>query len=81
VEYPEGTSHLHHGGLQSLVGNPVSRDGSKPRPSARILRKLERDHGSACKKDSPRERTLREDWLMVDGNWRHTGVEEIPCEL
>jgi hypothetical protein len=24
---------------------------------------------------------LREDWLVVDGNWRHAGVEEIPCEL
>jgi hypothetical protein len=30
---------LHHGGPQSLVGNPVPRDGSEPRPSARILRK------------------------------------------
>jgi hypothetical protein len=26
------------------------------------------------------ERTLREDWPVVDGNWRCTGVEEIPCE-
>jgi hypothetical protein len=31
--------HLHHGGLQSIVGSPVPRDGSKPKPSARILRK------------------------------------------
>jgi hypothetical protein len=23
---------------------------------------------------------LREDWPVVDGNWRHTGVEEISCE-
>jgi hypothetical protein len=23
---------------------------------------------------------LREDWLVVDGNWRHTGEEEIPSE-
>jgi hypothetical protein len=30
---------LHHGGLQSLVGNLVPRDGSKPRPSARFSRK------------------------------------------
>jgi hypothetical protein len=30
---------LHHRGPQSLVGNPVPRDGSEPRPSARILRK------------------------------------------
>jgi hypothetical protein len=27
------------------------------------------------------ERTLREDWPMVDGGWRHAGVEELPCEL
>jgi hypothetical protein len=27
------------------------------------------------------ERALREDWQVVDGNWRHTGAEEIPCEL
>jgi hypothetical protein len=27
-----------------------------------------------------RERTLREDWPVVDGNWRHAGVEEIPRE-
>jgi hypothetical protein len=41
----------------------------------------ERDHSSACEEDSPRERTLREDWLVVDGGWRCTGVEELPCEL
>jgi hypothetical protein len=28
-----------------------------------------------------RERTLREDWQVVDGNWRHTGEEESPREL
>jgi hypothetical protein len=30
---------LHHGGPQSLVGIPVPREGSKPRPSNRISRK------------------------------------------
>jgi hypothetical protein len=30
---------LHQGSPQSLVGNPVPRDRSKPRPSVRILRK------------------------------------------
>jgi hypothetical protein len=34
-----------------------------------------------CEKDSLRERTLREDWLVVDGSWRHAGAEEILCEL
>jgi hypothetical protein len=41
----------------------------------------ERDHSSACKEDLLRERTLKEDWLVVDGGWRHTGAEELPCEL
>jgi hypothetical protein len=27
------------------------------------------------------ERTLREDWPVVDGGWRRAGVEEVPCEL
>jgi hypothetical protein len=43
------------GGPQSLVGNPVPRDESESRTSARILRKWERDHSSACEEDSLRE--------------------------
>jgi hypothetical protein len=27
------------------------------------------------------ERTVREDWPVVDGGWRHAGEEELPCEL
>jgi hypothetical protein len=27
------------------------------------------------------KRTLREDWPVVDGSWRHAGAEELPCEL
>jgi hypothetical protein len=27
-----------------------------------------------------RERSLREDRVVVDGDWRHAGVEETPCE-
>jgi hypothetical protein len=27
------------------------------------------------------ERTLREEWPVVDGGWRRAGVEELPCEL
>jgi hypothetical protein len=27
------------------------------------------------------ERTLWEDWPVVDGSWRCAGVEELPCEL
>jgi hypothetical protein len=26
-------------------------------------------------------KTLREDWLLVDGSWRRAGTEELPCEL
>jgi hypothetical protein len=25
--------------------------------------------------------TLKEDWPVVDGGWRHAGAEERPCEL
>jgi hypothetical protein len=41
----------------------------------------ERDHSSACEEDSQRERTLRDDWPVVDGGWRYTRAEELPCEL
>jgi hypothetical protein len=34
-----------------------------------------------CKEDSLREMTLREDWPVVNGSWRHTWTEEFPCEL
>jgi hypothetical protein len=27
------------------------------------------------------QRTLREDWPVVDASWRCTGAEELPCEL
>jgi hypothetical protein len=27
-----------------------------------------------------RERTLREDWTVVDGSWKRAGAE-LPCEL
>jgi hypothetical protein len=27
------------------------------------------------------DRTLREDWLVVDRGWRRTRLEELPCEL
>jgi hypothetical protein len=52
---------LHHRDPQSLVENPV------PRPSARILRKSERDQGSACEEDS-----LREDLegRLAGGGWQ-----------
>jgi hypothetical protein len=26
------------------------------------------------------EGTLRQEWPVVDSNWRHVGAEEIPCE-
>jgi hypothetical protein len=41
-----------------------------------------RERSQLCvQKDAPREGTLREDWPVVDGGWRHAGVEELPCEL
>jgi hypothetical protein len=36
---PRGNVFATAGGPQSLLGNPVPRDGSEPRPSARISRK------------------------------------------
>jgi hypothetical protein len=39
VEHNIQRKRLHHGGPQSLVGNPVPRDKSKLQPSARVLRK------------------------------------------
>jgi hypothetical protein len=71
---------LLHGGPQSLVGNPIPRDKSEPRPSARMSRKRERSQ--LCVREGlPRERTLREDWPVVDGSWGCSGVEELPGEL
>jgi hypothetical protein len=73
---------LHHGGSQSLVGNPVPRDESELRPSTRIFEKM-REQLQLCMRGglTEGERTLRDDWLVVDGSWRCTGVEELPCEL
>jgi hypothetical protein len=84
VEYNAQRECLHHrvGAPQSLVGNPVpgvraSCDlalgfwgNGRERPQLRIQRGL-----------TEGERTLREDWPVVDGGWRHAGVEELPCEL
>jgi hypothetical protein len=34
-----------------------------------------------CVRRAHQERTLREDWSVVDASWRHAGVEGFPCEL
>jgi hypothetical protein len=52
VEYPGGTPSSQG---STVLGNPVSRDRNEQRPSARILRKGEKDHCSACEEGSPRE--------------------------
>jgi hypothetical protein len=76
VEYPEGTSSPQGSTVPGgFPGMGASRD------LALGFQGNERDHSSACKKVSPRERTLRENWPVVDGSWRRAGVEELPCEL
>jgi hypothetical protein len=63
-------------------GEPSSRDESKPRPSARVFEEM-RERPQLCVRGglTEGERTLREDWLLVDGGWRPAGAEELPCEL
>jgi hypothetical protein len=39
-----------------------------------------RKRSQLCVLEELSERTLREDWPVVDGNWRCAGAEEIPCE-
>jgi hypothetical protein len=39
----------------------------------------EKEITSLCARRTHRQRTLREDWPVVGGKWRHTGAEEIPC--
>jgi hypothetical protein len=58
------------------------RDESKLRPSARVFEEI-RERLQLCVRGglTEGERTLREDWPVVDGSWRHAGVEELPCEL
>jgi hypothetical protein len=64
------------------VGNPVSWEENELQPSNRVFKEMrERPQLSVRGGITKGERTLREDWLVVDGGWRHTGVEELPCEL
>jgi hypothetical protein len=58
------------------------QDESKLRPSARVFEEM-RDRPQLCMRGglTEGERTLREDWPVVDGSWMCAGVEELPCEL
>jgi hypothetical protein len=64
------------------VGNPVPWDESALQPSARVFEEM-RERTQLCVQRglTEGEKTLREDWLVLDGGWRRTGVEELPCEL
>jgi hypothetical protein len=41
----------------------------------------EKEIVALCARRTHRERTLRDDWQVVDGNWRRAGAEKLPCEL
>jgi hypothetical protein len=63
-------------------GEPSSQDKSELRSSARVFKEMrERPQLSVREGLTEGERTLREDWLVVDGGWRRAGEEELPCEL
>jgi hypothetical protein len=55
---------------------PVSQDKSE-------LRERERERSQLCVRGGLTEgdRTLREDWPVVDAHWRRAGAEELPGEL
>jgi hypothetical protein len=58
------------------------QDESELQPSARVFEEMrERPQLSVRGGLTEGEKTLREDWPVVDGSWRHAGVEELPCEL
>jgi hypothetical protein len=63
-------------------GEPSSRNESELRPSARVFEEM-RERPQLCVRGglTKGERTLREDWPVVDGSWRHAEEEELPCEL
>jgi hypothetical protein len=58
------------------------QDESKLRPSVRVFEEM-RERPQLCLRGglTEGERTLREDWPVVDGSWRRAGVEELPREL
>jgi hypothetical protein len=64
------------------VGNPVPWNKRELQPSTRVFKEMrERPQPSMREGLTEGERTLREDWLVVDGSWKCTGAEELPCEL
>jgi hypothetical protein len=82
VEHNPQMERLPHGGSTVPSGEPSSWDESKLQPSARVFEEM-RERPQLCVRGGLTEgkRTLRENWLVVDGGWRRAGVEELPCEL
>jgi hypothetical protein len=74
VEHPGGISSSQG---PTVLGNPVPRDGSELRPSSSISRKWERDRGSVCEEDSPREDI---EGRLAGGEWRMEVHWGGPCE-
>jgi hypothetical protein len=60
------------------VGNPVPWDESKLQPSTRVFEDMRKRPQLSMRGElTEGERTLREDWPVVDGGWRPAGVEEL----
>jgi hypothetical protein len=82
VENNPQKERLHYCGSTVPSGEPSSGDESELRPSTRVFKEMrERPQLSMQGGVTEGEQTLREDWPVVNGGWRHTGVEELPCEL
>jgi hypothetical protein len=82
ISVPQETVDMEHLGRTCssqgsiVLGNSVPRDGSELRPSTRIGN--EKEITALLARRTHQERTLKEDWLVVDGNWRHTGQRKFP---
>jgi hypothetical protein len=75
--------HLSTGMSTVPSGEPsFPQDESKLQPSARVFEEM-RERPQLCMRGglTKGDRTLKEDWPVVDGSWRRARVEEFPCEL
>jgi hypothetical protein len=71
-------------GMSTVPSGELSfpQDESELQPSTRVFEEMrERPQLSMRGGLTEGERTLREDWPVVDGSWRRAGVEELPCKL
>jgi hypothetical protein len=73
---------LHHRGSTVHSGEPSSQRQSKLQPSTRVFKEMrERPQLNERGGLTEGEKTLRQDWPVVDDSWRCTGSEELPCGI